>query len=332
MATTCEMASYAQHERTPAMVDRVRKFSSSYPNSEFLKSLVDPVREVQAKNIEPFLEAKDHFGTIDFFEKTRKSLYPKVADNLAYQLFVAYVDTNKSEKAEEFLNVYRTQAKGDLDTLRLAVALSELSEKADPKKLAEFTKESRGLAKTIENFSAGLKADDAMRLYLVRIMSSKQADVHYPWVMKLAMSWAEKDISTACNMVYPLLEKYRMSQGNEVSPKLAENFISSNLMDMLRFETNCAYSLMEYELGLYKGRMKELASLYEKRTFVPLNTYTANVLWNVAEGCRQEGASSEARRIWQYLVDKGSQDLPEVRFAKARLDSRRTELENLWGK
>ncbi len=332
MATTCEMASYAQHERTPAMVERVRTFAKQYPNSDFLKSLVAPVREVQSRNIEPFFAENDMYGAIDFFEKTRKDLYPNVSDELARKLFVAYVDTNHSEKAEEFLKAYQSTAKSGIETLRLAVAIAEFSDRAADKKLKEFNKTGKELAKALEKQSEKFKSDDDVKLYLVRLMASRQASLHYPWVMKLAMSWGDKDISTACNMVYPLLDRIRKSGVEMSTQSLTETFIQQNLMDMLRFETNCAYSMMEYEVDLYKGRLSQLAKLYEKRTFVPLNSTTSNILWNIAEGCLKEGARENAQQLWKYLVEKGSQDLPEVRFAKARLDGRRTELEDLWQK
>jgi hypothetical protein len=61
-----------------------------------------------------------------------------------------------------------------------------------------------------------------------------------------------------------------------------------------------------------------------------MDATTAPIYWNLAEQALKEGSVDSARKIWNLLVAKADPQLPEVRFAKARLDTRQTELENLW--
>lgn len=333
LAWTCEIGSYAQHERTPEMVDRVRSFVARYPQSAFLKELSQPVREVQARHIDGYFKAGDAYGAVDFFEKTRKALFPQVSDQLGAQLFAAYVDINQADKAAPFLSAYTKLNLDDFAWLRLATALVEIAAKAPPSERPLWEKRNRALADKLESLKIQLDPEVKSRLALNRILAQPLSSLHLGWILKLAESWAERDISLGCDLVYPLLDRMQKMEEKNL-PKgfqqSAMNFIDENLRDLLRFETNCAYSMMEFEIGLYRGKMSILADKYAARDYLSLNPTTAAIVWNVAEQSFESGSIEGAESLWKLLVAKGGATLPEVRYAQARLDKSRSELEDLW--
>jgi hypothetical protein len=87
---------------------------------------------------------------------------------------------------------------------------------------------------------------------------------------------------------------------------------------------------MEFEIANAKAPRAGLVDRFLKRDYLPVDAKSAALLWTLSEHALQEGDRASAERIWNYLVQKGSGSMPEVRFAKARLDKRRTELEDLW--
>lgn len=333
MAWTCEMASYAQHERTAEMIDRVRKFSQKYPDSELLKSLVEPVREVQSKSIDSFFASGDNYGAVQFFEKTHSFLYPKVNDELGRKLFVSYVDIHQSEKALPFLKAYESSSLDSNGLLRLAVAFAEIGQGMKGKDRDAWIKRNKDLAQRFSDKKVQFEPEPAVRLSLRRIMESEMGKFYNPWILDEGLRWANADTSIGCDLVYPLMQKVVDSPDSRL-PKESllktQSFIEEHLKDLLRFETNCAYSLMEFEISNPYASKSALVNTYLKRDYLPVDPQTAPLFWSLAEHALKEGDREGAERLWNFLVQKGDPAMAEVRFAKARLDKRRTELEDLW--
>ncbi|WP_141731052.1 tetratricopeptide repeat protein [Oligoflexus tunisiensis] len=333
MAWTCETASYAQHERTPEMVERVRAFAQHYPNSEFLKKLVEPVREVQSRKIDDYFKAGDLYGAVQFFEKTRTFLFPVVSEKLAIRLFAAYAEINQADRAREFLDVFAKSQMNELGMLQLAAVLVELVDQTEGKDQDVWLRRNRDLAHELEKLKIHLPQEDRVRLYLHRIINHRQGHEHYPWILNLGLKWVEDDISIGCDIVYPMLQKIQRHEGLSERLKVqrtAAFFIDSTLKDLLRFETNCAYSLMEFEFDMNKGSIAELAQRYLKRDYIPFNPVTAGIIWQVAEEAYTQGDKPAATALWTLLTTKGDAAIPEVRYAESRLRVQPMELENLW--
>ena len=329
LAWTCEVASYAQHERTKEMVDRVREYAQVYPRSEFLRSVVEPVREVQSEEIQSYFASGDLHGAITFFEKTRSFLYPKVSPELARQLFRAYVDTSSSEKAKEFYYPL-TEGATETELLRHAAMLSEVTPDANSQ---PWHKRLISLVERLSRKEWSIGPTPETRFYIDRILDSNLAAAHYPWIATLGISWTESNFAASCDLVYPILQKLTRSPDEKVRKLYTErtkSFISFILSDVLRYETYCAYSMMELELGLYENDAEALVATYDQRDFLPVNSVTAGLFYTVAERAWSAGLRDDAREIWQLIVKKGDPNLAEVRFARSRLDPRRTELEKLW--
>lgn len=328
LAWTCEVASYAQHERTPQMVDRVRRFYQKYPNSKFLRSLIPAVREVQAQTIERYFAADDPYGAVSFFEKTRDRLFPKVSEQLGAKLFRAYVDTFQSAKAREFYPM-RAQPDHDLARLRQAVMLAEASQL---KPTQPWARRNRRFARELGNHEWSLPYSESAKLYVDRVMNADDSLIHVPWIYRLARRWLGSRFSLACELIYPMLQALRERSGGSVRLEPGpRTFVTKNLADLLRYETACAYSVLEWERRLYEGEnVVDLAKLYLARDFLPVNRSTANLYFAVAEDADQAGRRGLATQLWQRIIDQGDVDLPEYGFAKSRLNNRRTELEKLW--
>ncbi|HYX33625.1 MAG TPA: tetratricopeptide repeat protein [Oligoflexus sp.] len=333
MAWTCETASYAQHERTPEMVERVRAFAQHYPNSDFLQKLVEPVREVQSLKIEDYFKAGDIYGAVQFFEKTRTYLFPVVNEKLANRLFAAYAEINQAERAREFFDTFEKSRMNELGLLQLAAVMVDLIDRTQGKEQEGWIKRNRALARELEKLDMFLPLENRVRLYLHRIINHKEGSEHYPWILALGLKWVEDDVSIGCDIVYPMLQK--IQDNEKIRSRFAVQrttafFIDSSLKDLLRFETNCAYSLMEFELDMHKGAISELAQRYLKRDYIPFNPMSAAILWHVAEEAHAQRDSASAVALWKLLTTKGGPEIPEVRYAQGRLNVQPTETENLW--
>jgi len=332
LAWTCETASYARHERTADMVEKVRRFAGLYPDSGLLQTLVEPVRDVQATAIDAYFNANDSHGAVLFFEKTRQTLYPKVSEELSKKLFAAYVDIHQSKKAEPFLKPYESSNLENLGKLRLAVAYGEIAGSKPVKQRGEWLKKLQTLNAGFIRDAVFFEKQPSIALAIDRVMDTPGHDTLFPWVLKQAMRWAEDDISVGCDMVYPLLQSVADTKNipDDVLAA-ADGFVDKYLKDLLRFETHCAYSLMEYEATHSKLSKADLVDKYLQRAYLPMDKTTAPIYWSVAEQAMKEGSLEAATKMWTLIVSKGDPKLPEVRYAKLRLDPKKTELENLWG-
>ncbi|SMF69638.1 tetratricopeptide repeat protein [Pseudobacteriovorax antillogorgiicola] len=325
---TCEMASYAQHDRSPQLVERVRNFYSRYPRSEFLKSLVEPVRDIQARNIESYFDAGDIYGAVGFFEQGRRTLFPKVPDKYKKSLFEAYVDMSRSEPAKEFYDGYKAQ--NDAQFIRKAVMLSEVT---PPNGNDKWANESQQIGEQLQKRDWTIPFTKGTHLYIDRILSAPGGPDHYLWIYDLASTWVEENFGVACDIIYPVLQRLgdERSHFSEATFKnKSKDFIATYLEDMLKYETFCAYSVLEFELELFKSDPTMLGKAYLNRGYLPVNNVTAALFYSLAEMNYDQGDKAVARALWQKIVKDGDDALPEVRYARSRLDTRRTELEKLW--
>lgn len=325
----CQVGSYAERERTKDMVDRVRVFAEKYPAAKFLHSLAEPVREVQAANIEPLLEAKDYYSSVSFFEKNRKTLFPKISDTLAQQMFVAYQDVYKPLKQREFWDGFAKVPTSDLKRLRQALAAAEISDKD---KAAVWQKRNRELAADLTRQPLTLAADPAITTYLQRLLSAARGRTpHLPWIYSLAKTWGNKDNTITCDLQYPLLvTMYEMKAQNKsvnVNQEIAA-LVKAHLPAALKEKGGCGLSLLDLEAKATPA--KELALRYAARTSWPVDESIIHYFWTAAESAKAAGNGKAAADLWTFISTKGPASAPEVAFAKARLDPAKTEFEKIW--
>jgi len=330
LAWACQVGSYTQRERSADMLRRVADFAATYPNSDFLKSFVAPVREYQATQIEKYFKSGDTYSAMSFFEKNRKRLYPKVPDALARRLFAAYADAHRSESAAEFWSAYSKVPESDMKQLRMAVVAAELAANSKDKKWrARDDKTQHEFLKRNWN----IQPDPLTKAYVTRMQQQAQGPGHWRWLLKLSRHFAANDKSYVCDMEYPLISKLHALGGADAiaAQKDNDSLIVTNLPDLFQTDESCALSLLDLEASALKAiDPKVMASRYLQRQDWPLIGGYLHYYWTVSEYLHDVGDADDAKKLWQVIVDKGAPGSPEVGFAKARLDPTRTELENLW--
>ena len=337
MAHACEVASYTQRERTSQMVDRVRDFAKAYPKSRFLAQMADPVRSVQALELDKYIHDKKFFEAADFFEKNRNTLFHEVPDDLKSELFEIYTDLYAPEKAAEFFGAYEKRDHDDVGFLRLAVVAAEM---ADNKKDTAWGETNRRVASRMTGHTWTSAKDNTLRLYLERVLGSKSRNQHVGWIVKLGNLWAEKETkeSTAvCEILYPALSQAWDSKDPlPMTPaqiqKETTAMIDHYLEEVMQFETFCGYSMLQLEYRILKDDPVTLAHRMLSRENVPINITTASLFWALSEDLNAAGEKALARRIWEFLKAKGGDDVIEVRYAKSRLETSKSEVEDLWKK
>lgn len=332
LVSACLVGSYSDRERTPEMVERVKEFSSKYPNSKFLDRMIPAVRDVQATNIEPYFAKGYKFAATEFFEKKRAILYPKVSSDLGEKLFEAYVDTSRSDKAKEFWVNYKPIQKTDDDVLRGMTFLTEASRK--PK-----SKESSELDKDLHRATAELMKRDWQKTlsksgkeYLSRILNSPKATDQLLWVLRAVELWTEKEKDRLCAVTFPLVT--RIYETRKDTPAIKEvkkhldSVMTNDWPDLLAADSSCAQSWLDLEARVLSPA--ELNKNYSKRAEWKLTGAWLERMWQYSESIEKAGKHEDARALWQRIVKEGPADSFEVKMAKTRLDPNRTEFESLW--
>ena len=126
LAWACQVGSYAKHERTKAMVERVKEFAKKFPKSRFLKSLIEPVLDVKISQLEEYFSQGKIYEALSYFEKTRHILFKTVEPKMQRRIFNSYLDTNQTKKAIEFWKAHNQSKDTDLKLIRRAAASAEM--------------------------------------------------------------------------------------------------------------------------------------------------------------------------------------------------------------
>lgn len=332
VAWSCQVASYTERERTPEMLDRVRKFAAAYPESRFLSNYVEPVRELQANGINPYFELKDYYSAVSFFEKNRKLLYPKIHDDLAIKLFEAYTDVGDYTAASEFWPQFEKSASTDRDVLKMLAVAAVLSDDKKQKTADQWAGIRNKLVKTAREKKWKLYPDANALTLTNRIAATKTSDKHLYWLKNLAAHWSAERPEMLCDFEYPVLSRLvdvESSGGKTVAPRL-DQIVGSHLPDLFSKDESCGLSLLELESKVMKKKPQALADRYLARQTWPLTGGFLHLYWIVAEHLHDSGEDASARKLWKVIADKGPAKAPETGFSKARLDPTRTELEKLW--
>lgn len=330
MAWSCQVGSYTDRERTPEMLDRVKAFAASYPESRYLKTFVEPVRTFQAGKIDPYFDKGDTYRALSFFEKNRRNLFPRVPPELAEKLFVAYVDSYQPEAAKEFYEAAHKNAdNSDIQALREVVVTTELVDKKAGK---EWERKNNKLAQDLAKRAWTLAPDKVAANYVQRVLNSGSTNRHLAWLWHLAQTWGQKESSYVCDLEYPLLSRIyelRPESRAQVTGRLSE-IIAADMPALFKRDESCGLSLLELEARALREDTKQLAERYLKRTQWPLVGGYLHTYWTISERVFDEGDKASAQKMWEVIRDKGPTGTPEVQFAKARLDPTKTELEKLW--
>jgi tetratricopeptide (TPR) repeat protein len=326
LAWACHTGSFAARERTPEMVAKVRAFAKAYPESRFLKELVEPVRDTQALSIENYFARNDDYGAVAFFEENRKRLFPKgVPPKIAAQLFRAYSDIGKPAKAKEFLGTMAGEKSSDIDLLRSAAVLAEIRDARQMKKLAT----------SLHNRKWTIAQTPEATQIATRVMESNTDQVNLPWLMRLYDHWSVADESQVCEAPLTLLTKAAAmptkARKNLSVEKRITSLIDDYMPDLMEDDPSCAVTLLDLEFNVMSAKPDELAKRYLARNDWNFTPETLTHMWAVSESLVQKKPLPKAaQELWTLIVKKGAPGSPEVGFARARLDPSATEFEKIW--
>ncbi len=330
LAWACQVGSFTDRERTPEMLQRVKDYAEKHPESKFLRNFLEPLREYQATQIQPYFRANEPFKAIDFFEKTRKTLYPKVSDDLAKQLFAAYADTSNPKGASEFWESYQKEPETDLKVLRSATIAAEMHD--IDQKSKTWAKRNKEFSKTLLDRNWKLKQHDLIHNYLTRMRNSTTIPMHNPWLLQLYDHWAATDPHLICDAEYPILSGFYESGGKyrKIAEERVRILVEREFPAIFKKDESCGISLLEFEAKIDRQRSGELGKRYLSRTTWPLSEAYRHMFWALSEQVYQEGNIDLAKKMWAYLAEKAPEKSEESRFSKARLDPTTTEFERLW--
>ncbi|MEZ4741519.1 MAG: tetratricopeptide repeat protein [Bdellovibrionota bacterium] len=335
LAWACKTASYAQRERSQAMIERVREFSNLYPNSRFLKNLATPVKETQIAKIDQYFSNNEIHKAIIFFENNRKTLFTTISLEHKSNLFEAYIDTYQSSKAKEFWPEYKKKLKTEENIIRSIVFLSEMIDSEKSKKNnINRANQIKALINKLSKKNLQIPTDNLHLNYINRIMATSSYKINLPWTYKLATEWAKKEKKYACQLQYPLLSKIvvnsnEFSRSNFVVNSVT-NAVDQHLPGILEIDFDCGSSLLELESQILADNI----SLYKRRWLSRLNwpmiPQVIKHLWRASEDLYDRGENESAQKIWEHISKNAPKSLPEVKYSNIRLDSKKTTFEDLW--
>lgn len=333
LAWTCEMASYAQHERSQKMIQRAKVFAEKYPDSPLISDIIPAVKDTQDDKLFDLLKEGKVYESLSFYEATKDLLYPNPSPALKSKLFELYVLTNQSDKASKF---FLEKPFPEMSPKEILIRTTNLVE-MDAMRGNAWTKKSKDLADYLISNPLKIPATELFEGLIGRILSQPNSNkAHLKWIWPAMVSWSKDDLKKACDYLFPTFQQllsgsdFAKSNSNQSLKDSFNNYLRDNLNDLIRFQTNCSYSYLELERELFSSNSNELAELYLARQFMPINSNTASLFHNLAEDNLSQGYQELAESLWQVILQKGNQDLPEYRFAQSRLSKDRTELEDLW--
>ena len=335
LAWACETLSYARRDRNPAMVEKVREFAKAWPRSRFLQQFIEPVRKTQAMKLAALLQDKEFFTAVEYYEKNHKLLFSDISDKMRVRLFKAYVTIFRPVRDPDFFAAARRAARTDLDWIRLAVASSDSASAGAPPGAGFWQAKSAEIGRELVGRSWVIKHGKEVRTYLDRLLGEPNSGRNLRWIYELTSRWGENETSVACELVYPVLTRIWDSPAeagmsrSEIKAIIGRT-MAKQLNELLQFETFCGYSHLELEATAFNDEPARLAKIWLARDFVFINKVTASLYWSLSEELLKSGDRAGAERIWRYLLEKGDASIIEVRFARSRLDKRKTETESLW--
>ncbi len=327
----CDAGSYSDREKSDLMVSKIQEFSSKYPTSHFLDSMLQPVKDVQGSKIMEYFKNEQWEHATEFFEQRRGLLYKKITPELAANLWVAYVETGRSQLAAEFWPEVRgKKLNNDYDMLRQATFLFEMS---STKSEAKYRKDLAAANKALISWEWDELPSDAEMDFISRVLASKAVATAYPWILNLQDAWTVGDEMASCNVIFPFLSRINSdvkspatARAEVVRRTLA--FGEGKMLDIKVKDPTCFQSWLDFEAKILS--VAAIDKIYTTRETWALDGPWLERAWTWSEALYARGKRPEAVKLWQQIADKGPKDSFESRMAKSRLDPLKTEYEQIW--
>jgi tetratricopeptide (TPR) repeat protein len=328
LAYFCHVSSFAERERNEGMLDRIRAFQGRYPQSRFLQNFHIPAAETQRAKFYAHFHEGDLYNASSFFEKNRELLFQELDHETKEILFNIYMTLKNRKRATEFLPAAHRSTR--LNTkINLGLYLSE-SEDLHTSWGEENQNLSQYFTKQTLNLGPVELSDDKF----VRFLSSDGAKVHQSWLYTLAKVRAQDSQEYLCSVQFPLLAKAGERDGMSINTAdEIEQILAKHFPLLLKDNPGCALSILGLERKANGKEKKILASRYLTRdAWEDATGGWATMIYTLSEDLQADpSALPLARQLWQRLTDPKFAKFPEARFSAQRLDTRKTELEQLWG-
>lgn len=326
----CEAASYSEREKNDEMVSKVRKFAERYPRSRYLDAMLPSVRTVQAAKINDYFSKQDWASATDFFEQKRSALFQSIPNDIAANLWTAYVATGRSGNALQFWSAKPRDIKSDVEALRQAAFLFEAtSTKASSSLIKEREKLNQALSKRVWS-----KKPNAEQVgYVKRVLATSGVASAYPWLMNIQDAWYKLDERSTCETLFPLMSRvFEDKQSGHLARRLAQSRVkglAEALIESIRkSDASCFQSWLDLEAKVLD--VTDLQKKYDARLAWPLEGPWLETVWTLSEQLNNKGKTKDATAIWQKIAEKAPKDSFESRMARTRLDPTKTEFESLW--
>lgn len=336
LAWSCEVMSYGERERDTEFVKKVKTFYKRFPNSRFLAQYIPALKEVKSSHLDTYLSDKDYHRAILFYQNNRKDLFTKLSGERKNKIFKAYMEVGLPQKAAEFWNYFRKYEPENLEKFLLSsIYLAEIS---DLKGNTEnYRKQISNVLKSRLN-TYELEETTRMRSFLNRLLKTKLHYLHLPWLYKATFKWNQDDAQDLCEISYPILSKWfhsRKKLGTPVKKIWQEiEALNRDRFPLLFSKSlSCSKALLELEaeIGMNQSISKSYGRIWLDRFEWPQKSITVPLIWQASEAVRKvEPDSAISKQLWSYLATLDGSQFLEVRYAKSRLDTLKTETEQLW--
>jgi thioredoxin-like negative regulator of GroEL len=328
----CDAASYADRDKNNQMIAKVQEFAEKYPRSRFLDSMLPAVKEVQAGKINDYFVKQQWESATEFFEQKRAILFKKIPNDVAANLWTAYVATGRTTKAIPFWGVKPRKIDSDVEALRQAAFLFEASSSKNTK---SFARERNKLNSQLEKRKWSKKSKAEEVNYLKRVLATKVAAYAYSWTLNIQDSWFELNEKTVCESLFPLLS--RVSEDKKSSPQAREKVrlkvmnMPEDIMEKIKTsDASCFQSWLDFESKVLAS--SELQKKYSQRENWELAGPWLESVWALSESLNDIDKTADAMVLWRQIAEKAPADSFESKMARARLDPKKTEFESLWKK
>lgn len=328
LAYFCHVSSFTDRERNEGMLDRIRAFQVRYPQSRFLQNFQIPAAETQRAKFYAHFHGGDFYNAASFFEKNRDLLFKELDHETKEILFNIYMTLKNRGRAAEFFPATKRST-------RLKTKVNQglyLSESEDLK--ISWGEENQELSRYFAKQTPNLGQDELPDDKFVRFLSSEGAKAHLSWLYTVAKVRAQDSEEYLCSVQFPLLAKASEGQGLsiQITDEL-EQILAKQFPKLLQDNPGCALSFLGLERTANITDRKVLASRYLTRDMWEDATGGwATMIYTLAEDLQADpSAMPLARQLWQRLTDPKYANFPEALFAAQRLDTRKTEVEQLWG-
>jgi tetratricopeptide (TPR) repeat protein len=345
LAMACNVGSYTQRERTPRMLEKVREFADKYPESKFLASMVEPVREVKASNVEKLFAQGKSDSAVKFYEDHKDKLYKNgISDKNQFNLFNVYFERGDVKKAKEFWFGYKSQF--------LKKWPNKISKNSIPSSMNEAIKRLTFLEEVLKGDSSFQEELNTFQrnvglvekpnfegidgFLLTRLKLADEDKSSLPLQVKIAVNTARGNVQNLCEVFAPTIGQYlnhkpEVQVLREISGEF-KSVIDLNYLSMAKDGLHCAGGLLNMEFKLYQSIGEELTyaqSWYDRKEW-KLNNDVLSHLWQASEIFSTNNEPKKASEIWKKIQEVGPKDSIEFRLSKSRLEKDKTALEDLW--